>query len=280
MAALRLEVGAIALTRVPWIELPIDPALVGLDRTTVRATTIDPAWASTDGDVHFAQCAWVIDTGDRRIVVDPAAATDSFLRNGADAVGHQAAFVAAMAAGGYPVETIDTLVLTHLDGIGMTASTDGAGQWWPTFPNARIVISAQEVAAFADEPERADVVAFEALRAAHPVVDTVDASAVPVTIAPGVELILTGAHTAGHCVVDVRSNGARAMFLGHMPVTPVHAEVGCHDLNGDSDAAAVVMLWLLESARDDGAIVIGSLWPAPGAARVGHDLRLAPATTN
>jgi glyoxylase-like metal-dependent hydrolase (beta-lactamase superfamily II) len=274
MEVVRRRVGAVTLTRVPWIEIPIEPSAIGLDPESIRGQAIDPAWVTEDGHVHFAQCAWVIESSSTRIVVDPAAATDEFLRTGSDAVGHQTAFVAAMEAADQPVSSVDVVALTHLDGIGMIASTDGNGAWWPTFPSARIAISTAEIASLQEGGERSDVVAFDRLRSDHAVVDVV---ATPHAITPEVTMVAAPGHTPGHCVIDVRSEGARAVFVGHLPVTPVHAIVGCDDLNADAAAANQMMTEIFDGARADGALVIGSLWPHPGIASVDHERMLLPA---
>jgi hypothetical protein len=50
-----------------------------------------------------------------------------------------------MASAGFPVEGVDTVVMSHLDGVGMAARMGGDGSWTPLFANARVVLSRREV---------------------------------------------------------------------------------------------------------------------------------------
>ena len=53
--------------------------------------------------------------------------------------------LAALRAAGFPPERVDVVVLSHLDGIGMTAVVTPDGGWAPAFPNARVVMTAAEL---------------------------------------------------------------------------------------------------------------------------------------
>jgi hypothetical protein len=147
-------VGDIVLTRVPYFDVPLDPDVIGFTAEQVSAVPWgEPVWADPDGRVLVGQALWVIDTGDRTIVVDPCGASDAFLRTGAEAVAHQAAVVSAMASAGFPVDDVDTVVMSHLDGIGMVAAVDGQGGWAPLFPCARIVMTNAELAHVRRHPD-------------------------------------------------------------------------------------------------------------------------------
>jgi hypothetical protein len=51
----------------------------------------------------------------------------------------------ALRAAGLPADKIDVVLLSHLDGIGMTALACGDGSWEPAFPNARILMTTAEL---------------------------------------------------------------------------------------------------------------------------------------
>ncbi|MGO8871218.1 MAG: hypothetical protein ACLQPH_07405, partial [Acidimicrobiales bacterium] len=139
-----------------------------------------PKWATSDGLVLVAQAIWVVESGGRTIAVDPCGASDAFLRTGPAAAAHEQAVRAAMAAAGVPVGSVDMVVMSHLDGIGMVAAIGDGGSWLPLFPNARVVISAEEVSHVETHP---DISGSQALREliAQDVVDAVD---LPLALAP------------------------------------------------------------------------------------------------
>jgi glyoxylase-like metal-dependent hydrolase (beta-lactamase superfamily II) len=92
---------------------------------------------------------------------------------------------------------------------------------------------------------------------------------------------VSGGHTAGHAVVYVADGtGVGAVFVGHLAVSPldlaVDTKAAAHE---DVATAAPVIEAELRAAAGDQRLVIGPLWPAPGAARVsGPPWVVAPAT--
>ena len=97
-------------------------------------------WA--DGaEVRAGVAAWVIESGDARIVVDPACSADEILRNDNDAAAHQEAFAALLEAAGFPRESFTHAIATHYEGVGMLAWRNDDGSWERFFPNAPILIS-------------------------------------------------------------------------------------------------------------------------------------------
>ena len=92
-------------------------------------------------------------------------------------------------------------------------------------------------------------------------------------------MVASGGHSPGHATVVVRSGGDRALFLGHLAVSPMQAAVerpfALHD---DPELGGRALRHWLEDAATDDALVIGPLWPAPGAAHVRLDpIELVPA---
>jgi glyoxylase-like metal-dependent hydrolase (beta-lactamase superfamily II) len=94
----------------------------------------------------------------------------------------------------------------------------------------------------------------------------VDGVIPPWAVAPGVAFELTGGHSPGHGVLRV---GDGAVFLGHLAISPL--QVGAGVMCGqhvDADGAWAALERELAWASDREALVIGSLWPEPGAGRV------------
>lgn len=68
-------------------------------------------------------------------------------------------------------------------------------------------------------------------------------------------------HNPGHCAFHV---GAEATYVGHLAVTPLHLATGpCPPQHADPEGA---WTWL-EAVKADGRILVGPLWPSPGALR-------------
>jgi len=267
----RWMIGTIDVLRVPYFDTALPADAVDLEGVADRLGWAEP-WL-IDDQPGIGQAFWVIRSDGRTLVVDPCGASDLFIRSGRDAVGHQEAAFASLRAAGCEPSDVDAVVLTHLDGIGMAALADGspAGEeeWTPAFADAPVVVSQAEYETIAadlqgDEPELMGAVAFAALDA----LDAVRPVATPHELAPGVTLRLTEGHGPGHCVVDIESDGGRAVMLGHLAVSPLHAGRGVGALHVDPDRAWSELCGVLDAAAGDDALVMGALWPHPGAARV------------
>lgn len=274
MGVFTFRVGSVRCSRVGYVDVEVDADAVGLAAEQVAAVPwAEPAWAS-NGQVRVGAAAWIIESGDARIVVDPAQAADALLRDD-DAAAHQEAFASALADAGFARDTITHAVASHLDGIGMFAWRNEAGSWAPFFPNAAIHMSAQELAgldseygAGGGEPVSGLDVLNE-LRAQG----AVDANDDGERITDAVTLEHTGAHSPGHQVVRIESSGDSAVMLGHLAISPLTLAMGENRLNLEPSAAFAA----LEAIRDEGSILIGPLWPEPGAGRW-HDGALVPLT--
>jgi hypothetical protein len=256
----RFSVGDATLVRVPYVDIVVDAEVVSLTRADVEAHAdwANPTWTA-DGQVRVGAAVWIIESDGRRIVVDPTQAADDILR-GDDAALHQAAVADALAAAGYPRESIDTVIASHIDGIGMIAWRDG-DEWSPFFPDATFLISRQERDAIADDgpyaPSGGD--AFLALDAQGAVTAVDDSHAVT----PDVVLTWVGAHSPGHALINVRAGHAvGATLLGHLALSPLHCLVHDSRLHMDPVAAEAVLGTLA-----DGRLLAGPLWPTPGAIR-------------
>lgn len=256
---MRYSIGEATLVRVPYADVLVDADAVGL--TPEQVTAIDwasPTWAE-DGQVRVAAAVWVIESGGRRIVVDPAQAADAILRDGPDAVAHQEAVASALTNAGFGRESIDTVIASHIDGIGMIAwrSDDG---WAPFFPNADFLLSRRECEAIVEagpyQPSGRE--AFLALHE-QGVVTAVDDEHV---VTSDVTMQWTGAHSPGHSLVNIASGDDQATMIGHLALTPLHCELGECGPHIDPVAASAAL-----RALGDGRLLIGPLWPAPGAVR-------------
>jgi hypothetical protein len=258
MGILRYSIGNATLVRIPYADVLVDAEVLGLtpeDIVAVEWST--PTWAE-GAQVRAGAAVWVIESDGRRIVVDPAQAADDILR-GQDARFHQEAVATALADAGYPRESIDTVIATHVDGIGMIAWRTDDG-WAPFFPNADVLVSRRERDAIVDQdtyqPSGAE--AFLAL-CEQGVVVTVDDEHV---VTPSVTTEWTGIHSPGHLLVHTMAGGDTATMLGHLALSPLFLDIDATGPHLDPTGADAAL-----RALGDGRLLIGPLWPAPGAVR-------------
>jgi glyoxylase-like metal-dependent hydrolase (beta-lactamase superfamily II) len=274
--ATTFPVGTITLTRVPYFDVGLDAEGLNLSAGVIAAAgSVATPWLDESGQPLVGVAVWVVESDGRVVVVDPCGAADAFIRTGPEAITHQDAVFAALEAAGYPRERVDTLVLSHLDGIGMAAAVTDDGRWVPAFPRARVVMTAPELTFLA-----APTYAVQGNEALQALVDqgVVDGVADGYEVAPGVTLQLTGAHSPGHAIVRVESGGALALLIGHLAITPIHLVSGrCEGMHEDADAAVAVLDAVLDEAIERSALLVGPLWAAPGACVVGPDRAPKPA---
>ena len=260
MDVLRFSVGEPTLVRVPYADVLVDADVVGLTADEVAANRwAQPTWAEGP-QVRVGAAVWIIQSEGRRIVIDPTQAADDILRTAPDAAFHQQAVADALAAAGFPRESIDTVIASHIDGIGMIAWLED-GAWSPFFPNAEIILSERELAAIAADgpyqPQGGDaILELDTQGAVRPVGDEH-------VVTSEVRTTWVGAHSPGHLLVNVTSGGERATMLGHLALSPLHCVTTAPGPHLDPVAASAVLHGLGDGQR----ILVGPLWPAPGAAR-------------
>jgi hypothetical protein len=267
----QLTIGDVRLTRVCYADVNVPAETVGL--TANEITNLDwasPVWAEGN-QAKAAAAAWVIEHEGERIVVDPAQAADEILRNDNDAAAQQDAFARLLADAGFPRESFTRAIASHIEGVGMFGWRNDDGSWEPFFPNAPILVTQTElddVDAGTQRPARPEVVAeLRARGAFHAVGDTTE-------LTSAITLVRDGGHCPGHLLVRIEANGEQAVMVGHLTVSPLLVATGPNTIeNRDAPGAWETTVAL----RDSGAILIGPLWPTPGAGRW-DGTRLVPVT--
>jgi hypothetical protein len=268
----RYEVGEVVLTRVPYFDVALDADVVRLSGDQIAAIDwATPYWSTADRRVLIGQAVWVVDSGGHLIVVDPCLAADRFLRSGPEAVVHQEAVLAALRAAGFPPERVEFVVLSHLDGIGMAAVVTPEGGWAPAFPNARVVMTRAELEWLAGGSELAVNTGGHAALDALIEQGCVDAVEDGHPLTAEVRFELTHAHSVGHAFLRIESGGENATFLGHLALSPMNVVDG----NPPAETDALQRLIADAAARD--SLVVGPLWPFPGAAYVTGDASVTAA---
>ncbi len=264
----RWSIGELELVRIRYFDVGLPAEGFGLPPDVVAAHPITgPDWIDPAGQMLVGQAFWVIRSGDQTLVVDPCGASDDFLRTGPEAVAHQDAAITVLRDAGVDPDDVNTVVLTHLDGIGMAALVTELG-WAPAFPNARYVISTAERAHITDRADQiSGVEAFEALTAAG-IVDVVDTLPTPHQLTPGVTLEHTGGHSAGHAAVVLSDGDHEAALLGHLAISPLHLTTADETRHDDLTVSVAAIDGWIGRSRERGTLLAGALWPTPGVAQV------------
>lgn len=175
----------------------------------------------------------------RRIVVDTCLGNDKEGRRIPTWNNLQGPFLQDLATAGFPRESIDTVLCTHLhvDHVGWNTMLVG-GKWVATFPRARYLMGRTEFHHWRGQHEREDMAAVFA----DSVAPVFDAGLVQLVetdhrVCDEISLVPTLGHTPGHVSVRISSEGEEALITGdfmHHPCQIAHPEWSS---TADSDPA-------------------------------------------
>jgi glyoxylase-like metal-dependent hydrolase (beta-lactamase superfamily II) len=275
---LKWRIGDVTITRIVELETTGGSRFILPDATRDAILPIDwlrPHFADDDGRLRMSIHALVVETPTNRIVVDTCLGNDKQGRRIPAWNGLHLPFLTDLAAAGYPRETIDTVLCTHLhvDHVGWnTMLVDG--RWRPTFPNARYLMGRVEYAHWRDHHEREDQRAVFT-DSVQPVFDAglVDLVETDHRIGDKLSLIPTIGHTPGHVSVRIRSRGEEALITGDFMHHP--CQIACPDWASTADSDPVTARHtrehMLASLAHTPTLVIGTHFAAPTAGRIVRD---------
>ena len=272
----RWRVGDVVVTKLVELELAgkatwIVPA--ASRENLLRDAWLRPHFVNEQGDALMSVHAFVVESQGRRIVVDTCIGNDKQLpipgwnqRRGP--------FLSDLAAAGYPAESIDTVLCTHLhiDHIGWNTRLEN-GRWLPTFGNARYLWSREEYAHWDASTDETNVrVLSESVR---PVFEAglVDLVANDHVVTDEVRLEPTPGHTPGHVSVHITSRGEEAVITGdlmHHPVQIAHPEWGSSADFDKAQAEATRNAFLARYAGRP-VLVLGTHFAGPTGGRLLRD---------
>jgi glyoxylase-like metal-dependent hydrolase (beta-lactamase superfamily II) len=235
---------------------------------------LQPHFADEDGRLRMSVHALVVETPDRRIVVDTCIGNHK-ARTIPGWSGLDGPFLRDLAAAGCPPDAVDAVVCTHLhvDHVGWN-TTLVDGRWVPTFPRARYLVARTEFAHWRAHREDDDHRAAFA-DSVQPVVDAglVDLVEAEHRLCDEVSLVPTPGHTPGHASVRIVSRGEEALVSGDFLHHPCQmARLDWSSAADDDPArATATRREMLGRLAESAALLVGTHFAGPTAGRVVRD---------
>jgi glyoxylase-like metal-dependent hydrolase (beta-lactamase superfamily II) len=220
-----------------------------------------PHFATEEGRLKMSIHALVVETPTRRIVVDTGLGNDKEGRKVPTWNNRKTPFLETMTAAGFPPDSIDTVLCTHLhvDHVGWNTRLEG-NRWVPTFAKARYVFGRIEYEYWRDhsvEPDKAAV--FH--DSVKPIIDAGKADLVDgdIRLCDEITLIPMPGHSPGHMGVHIKSAGEQGLLTGdvaHHPCQMAHLDWSS---TADSDPVQSIVTRrdLFVRFADEPVLVIG-----------------------
>ncbi|MFE2271354.1 MBL fold metallo-hydrolase [Streptomyces lavendulae] len=221
--------------------------------------------------------SWVLRSGGRTVLIDTGVGNGRE-RPGSPRFHHwQGDFLGALDRAGVRPEEVDVVVNTHIHGDHVGWNTrDGAGEWVPTFPNARYLLPAADDFHFGPRGGYGKGLREDDRLIYEDSVAPVHRSGQAVLwegshrLDEHLTLEAAPGHTPGSSVLRLDSGGERAVFVGdllHSPVQildPSHNSCFCMD----PAQAAATRRRILARAADERELVVPAHFGGPGAVEV------------
>jgi len=246
------------------------------DATPENVLAIDwlkPHFITDEGELISSIFSLLVESQGKRIVIDTCLGNDK-PRAVPQWNMRQSNFLHRMAAVGFPRESVDYVVCTHLhpDHVGWNTLLDG-DEWVPTFPNARYLFSKADW----DWLENAPVTPLGdyAGDSVKPVFSAglADVYTPDFAVTDEVTLVSTPGHSPGHISVSIKSGGEAAFVTGdvmHHPCQIAHPDWRS-PFDFDGGAAEATRCDVLRDQAAAESLVIGSHFATPAAGRIVRD---------
>jgi glyoxylase-like metal-dependent hydrolase (beta-lactamase superfamily II) len=240
---MKWRIGKVTVTKIVELEVTGGSRFIlpqAVPETILPIAWLQPHFADERGRLKMSIHALVVETPQRRILVDTCLGNDKENRRIPGWNNLQGPFLADLAEAGYARDSIDTVLCTHLhvDHVGWNTMLV-EGRWVPTFPKARYLFGRTEYEHWTRQHDREDM-AFVMGDSVRPVVEAglVDLVEAGHRVCEEVSLVPTPGHTPGHASVRISSEGEEALITGdfmHHPCQIAHPEWSS---TADSDAEA------------------------------------------
>jgi glyoxylase-like metal-dependent hydrolase (beta-lactamase superfamily II) len=229
---MKWKIGDVTVTKVVELEMAGGSRFL-LPQATHEAILpiawLRPHFADDEGRLRLSIHSFVVETPDRRIIVDTCLGNDKTGRRIPHWNDRDGPFLADLAEAGFPAESIDTVLCTHLhtDHVGWNTRLQD-GKWVPTFPRARYLMGRTEYEHWMSVQDRPDTVGLMA-DSVTPIVEAGLATMVETNerICEEITLVPTLGHSPGHVSVMIQSQGEQALITGdfmHHPCQIAHPE--------------------------------------------------------
>jgi glyoxylase-like metal-dependent hydrolase (beta-lactamase superfamily II) len=236
---------------------------------------LQPNFSTPDGRMRMNFQAFVVASKGRRIMVDTCIGNDR-KREFDVFCNLQGTFLDDLTAAGYPPDTIDTVICTHLhlDHCGWNTHLKD-GRWVPSFPNARYLFGKSEWAHWQEQAR----LSAPHMEHVHDAIEPIIAAGLADFIDPDhaiteeVRLFPTHGHTPGHVSVEINSRGQEAVLTGDVVHHPVQlAEPDWeNNFDMDKDAGAATRKAFFDRYADQPSLVIASHFFEPTAGHIVRD---------
>jgi glyoxylase-like metal-dependent hydrolase (beta-lactamase superfamily II) len=271
---LRWQVGAVRITRIQELEAPGMRFIV--PQATI-ANLADIPWLTpflaANGDAMGSVHALVVEVAEQRILVDTCIGNDKERRI-PSWHNRQGPFLAQLTEAGYPPESINTVICTHLhtDHVGWNTRLVRK-QWVPTFPRARYLVARPEWEHWSQSEDRwTQIVMTDSV---HPIFEAslVDLVDVHHVVHETIRFEPTPGHTPGHISVHIASQGEEAVITGdlvHHPCQFARPDWGS-SADTDPNQADRTRKAFMARYADTPTLIIGTHFAGPTAGRLVRD---------
>ena len=263
------KVGDVSIDRIVELESTGGTRFLFPDATREAVQPIKwlrPDFADADGNLKMCIHSFVLRTGEQTVIVDTGLGNDK-RRNVELWSDRSGPYMDDLAAIGVAPESVDLVICTHLhvDHVGWNTQLV-AGQWVPTFPNARYLFGRVEWEHWSQHDDRmfGDVI-DDSVR---PIVDAglADFFEMDQQLTSVLRAEPTPGHSPGHTSLWIESAGERALIAGdflHHPCQAARPE-WCSTADFDPAQAVATRNQMFELLTEQKVRVFGMHFDAPG----------------
>jgi glyoxylase-like metal-dependent hydrolase (beta-lactamase superfamily II) len=275
---MKWTIGDVTITKIVELEMTGGSRFLlpqATPETILPIAWLRPHFADENGRLRMSIHSFIVQTPTRRIIVDTCLGNGKQNRRIPHWNDRDGPFLTDLADAGFPPESIDTVLCTHLhvDHVGWnTMKVDG--KWVPTFPRANYLMGRTEYDYWCSVQDRPDMQNI-LMDSVSPIVEAGLVTLVETTerICDEISLVPTVGHTPGHVSVMIDSKGEQGLITGdfmHHPCQIAHPE---WDTTADTDKEQGVRTRRIMFERLAGTpvLVIGTHFAGATAGRLVRD---------
>jgi len=280
---LKWKVGDTTITKITEILYPEFPDLIPAATPEVvkKVQWLFPHFVTPAGKLSVSIHSLVVDTPGAKLVVDTCIGNGRNREPFTIMSNLSTSYLEDMIAAGYPPESINYVLCTHLhlDHVGWNTRLVN-GKWVPTFPKASYLMDKKDITLYGSIGEHDQDVFMQMQRrtfadSVQPVFDAGLAKPVegPAEVCDGVRLVPTPGHTPGHCSVLIASKGEKALITGDFMHHPIQFYDPALSISADTDnnAAIATRRRVFAEYADTPTLIIGTHFAGPTAGKLVRD---------